>query len=127
MKWEWLHSEITVWSEKYHYAGTLDWYARATPRNGAPYVILGDTKTGKSVYSDVGMQISALHFADYGFDKNGDQFELPKAESFGVLHVRPRGATCSRSRTSRDASRASWAPRCLRLESELQGQRAQDG
>ena len=56
LKWEWLHSEVTVWSEKHNYAGTLDWYARATPRNGAPYVVLGDTKTGNRTYAEVGMQ-----------------------------------------------------------------------
>jgi hypothetical protein len=92
LKWEWLFSEVTVWSEKYAYAGTLDWMARATPQTGAPYVVLGDTKTGKNTYPEVGMQLAALFNADYAFDHNGEQFELPEAESFGVLHVRPRFA-----------------------------------
>lgn len=92
LKWEWLHAEVTVWSEKHNYAGTLDWVARSTPRNGPPYITLGDTKTGKNTYAEVGMQLAALHFADYGFDKQGEQFTLPLAEAFGVLHVRPRFA-----------------------------------
>lgn len=92
LKWEWLLAETTVWSEKHAYAGTLDWMARATPKSGAPYVILGDTKTGNRTYAEVGMQLAALFYADYAFDKNGEQFQLPVAESFGVLHVRPRFA-----------------------------------
>lgn len=91
-KLEWLHSEVTVWSEKYDYAGTLDWMARFTPKTGKPYVVLGDTKTGNNVYPEVGMQLAALNFADFAIDVNGNEFQLPKAESWGVLHVRPRFA-----------------------------------
>jgi hypothetical protein len=81
----WLFSETTVWSEKYDYAGTLDWMA-----NIGAYTTLGDTKTGNNVYPEVGMQLAALAFADYAIDGNGNQFELPAPERFAVLHLRPR-------------------------------------
>lgn len=92
VKLEWLHSEVTVWSVKHDYAGTLDWMARFTPRTGKPYVVLGDTKTGNSVYSEVGLQLAALTYADFAIDADGNEFQLPKPESWGVLHVRPRFA-----------------------------------
>lgn len=84
---EWMFSETTVWSEKYDYAGTLDWYAKI---GGA--ITLGDTKTGNNVYPEVAMQLGALAFADYGIDANGRQFELPKPDKYAVMHLRPRGA-----------------------------------
>jgi hypothetical protein len=82
---EWLHSETTVWSETHGYAGTLDFVARI---GGA--IVLGDSKTGKNLWPEVGMQLGALHEADYAFDDRGHQFELPKAERFAALHLRPR-------------------------------------
>lgn len=82
---EWLESEVTVWSDKHGYAGTLDFVAKI---GGA--IVLGDSKTGKHLYPEVGMQLGALHNADYGFDDRGHQFELPKAERFAALHLRPR-------------------------------------
>jgi hypothetical protein len=82
----WLMSETTVWSEKYDYAGTLDWIA-----NIGPSTTLGDTKTGNNVYPEVGMQLAAIVNADYAIDAKGNQFQLPPIEKFAVLHLRPRG------------------------------------
>lgn len=86
----WLHSETTVWSDKYGYAGTIDWMAEI---GGA--VTLGDTKTGNNVYPEVGMQIAAAHNADYAINEDGRPFTLPEAEKFAVLHIRPRYARLS--------------------------------
>lgn len=87
---EWLLSETTVWSDKYGYAGTTDWVARI---GGA--ITLGDTKTGNNVYPEVGLQVSAAAYADYGINEDGKPFELPKFERFAVLHIRPRYARLS--------------------------------
>lgn len=87
---EWILSETTVWSDKYGYAGTTDWVARI---GGA--VTLGDTKTGNGIYPEVGMQVAAAAFADYGINENGQPFELPKFERFAALHIRPRYARLS--------------------------------
>lgn len=85
-------SEFTVWSDEYGYAGTADWFGHMEV-NGKSFTILGDTKTGKGVYPEVGMQLAAIANADFILDENGEQHELPKAHKYGVLHVRPRGAS----------------------------------
>lgn len=81
---EWMDSEFTVWSDQHDYAGTADWAAKI---NGA--VILGDTKTGKGVYPEVGLQLAALANADHILRVDGHEDPLPKFERFGVLHIRP--------------------------------------
>jgi hypothetical protein len=85
------YTEVTVFSDKYKYAGTFDWMAKLGPPNNRK-ITLGDTKTGKSVYAEVGMQLAALFMADYAMGEDGEPFELPKAEKFAVMHTRPRGA-----------------------------------
>lgn len=81
---QWLDSEFTVWSDKYGYAGTADWAALINSR-----LTLGDTKTGKSLYTDMGMQLAALASADYILEPDGTKRPLPAFERFGLLHVRP--------------------------------------
>jgi hypothetical protein len=80
----WLHSEITVWSDKYEYAGTGD---AVVSINGQ--VVFTDWKTGNGVYPEVGMQLAALANADYALDADGNQFALPKPDMYAVGHVRP--------------------------------------
>jgi hypothetical protein len=84
---EWMLSETTVWSDKYDYAGTIDWVARIGGK-----ITLGDTKTGNNVYPEVGLQTAAAAYADYAIDENGNPFELPVPERFAALHIRPRGS-----------------------------------
>lgn len=45
--------------------------------------------TGSGVYSEVGLQLSALAGADYALDDSGNEFELPKPDQFAVGHIRP--------------------------------------
>lgn len=77
-------SEFTVWSDQHGYAGTADWAA-----NIGGQLVLGDTKTGKSIYPDVGMQLAALAHADYILGADGSQTDLPKFDAYAVLHLRP--------------------------------------
>jgi hypothetical protein len=81
---EWFRSEFTVWSESYQYAGTADWAAKI---HG--WLVLGDTKTGKSVYSDTVLQLAALANADFILEDDGTEVELPRFDRFAVLHLRP--------------------------------------
>jgi hypothetical protein len=81
---DWLVSEFTVWSEKHEYAGTGDWIARI-----GDSIVYGDTKTGNGVYPEVAMQVAAGAAADYALDGDGNEYQLPKADRFAVLHVRP--------------------------------------
>lgn len=81
---EFTDAEFTVWSETHQYAGTMDWSARI-----GDWHVLGDTKTGKGVYPEVGLQISAGAFADYKIEPDGSQREIPVYDRYAVLHVRP--------------------------------------
>ncbi len=87
---KWLHSEFTVWSDKYEYAGTGDWIAEIYGK-----VTLGDTKTGNNIYPEVGLQVAAVAYSDYAIDDDGQPFNLPHPDRFAVLHIRPRYARLS--------------------------------
>lgn len=50
--------EQTVWSERYGYAGTMDW-AGEIDHDGARLSVLGDWKTGKAIYAESLLQNAA--------------------------------------------------------------------
>jgi hypothetical protein len=85
---KWLDAEFTVWSDTHGYAGTMDWSARI-----GQWLVLGDTKTGKGVYPEVGLQIAAGAYADYIIEPDGTQRPIPAFDKFAVLHVRPTYTT----------------------------------
>jgi hypothetical protein len=81
---QFVDSEFTVWSDTHDYAGTGD---LAMNIKGA--LILADTKTGKNVYPETGMQLAALAFADCILTTEGEEKPIPKFDRFAVLHLRP--------------------------------------
>lgn len=82
---EFLYNEVTVWSHEHGYAGTADWIAKIGGR-----VLLGDNKTGKRVYDEVGLQLAALANADVILTPDGEEIPVPEIEGLAALHVRPR-------------------------------------
>jgi hypothetical protein len=80
-----LETEVTVWSRKHGYAGTADWIADIGGE-----IVLGDNKTGKRLYPEVGLQLSALAHADFIIRPDGSEELLPPARSLKALHIRPR-------------------------------------
>jgi hypothetical protein len=82
---EFLMTEVTVWNRTYGYAGTFDWLARM-----GGWLTLGDTKTGKNVWPEVGLQLAALSHAEFILRPDGTEEPMPEAELLGVLHLRPR-------------------------------------
>jgi hypothetical protein len=82
---EFLMTEVTVWNRTHGYAGTFDWLALI---NGK--VTLGDHKTGKNVYPEVGLQLSALSHAEFILRRDGTEEPLPAIDLLGALHLRPR-------------------------------------
>lgn len=80
-----VHNEATVWNRTEGYAGTLDWFATIGGR-----LTLGDTKTGKAVYPEVGLQLAALAHAEFILTPDGEELPIPTPEVLGVLHLRPR-------------------------------------
>lgn len=78
-------SEVTVFSDKYRFAGTLD-SLQMTPMGLA----ILDYKTGKSISNDVALQLSALANADYAWIA-GEQVPIPAVDLGLVVHLRPEG------------------------------------
>lgn len=103
-----IETEATVWSRKHQYAGTFDWVAEI---NGE--VLLGDTKSGKRVYEEVGMQLAALSHADFLIRPDGTEEPMPEFAGLAVLHVRPRGHKLIRVRKDAKNFRAFLACREL--------------
>jgi len=83
---EFLHQEATIWSNQYRYAGSLDAIARIGDE-----VVVMDYKTTKSVYAEVGLQLSAYRFADMIIDEYGEETPLPEITGGAVLHVTEKG------------------------------------
>lgn len=98
-----LASELTVYSPKHGYAGTLDLWCLDT--DGLPWII--DFKSGRSVYAEHAVQQAAYHNAEYAVVRKqpcgmGSEEKWTgrviswgpnRALRLGVLHVRPDGAT----------------------------------
>lgn len=82
---EFVENECTVWNRTHGYAGTLDFLALM---NGL--MTLGDTKTGKGVYPEVALQLTALAHAEFIIRPDGTEDPLPDVHVLGVLHLRPR-------------------------------------
>lgn len=80
-----LKNEVTVWNRTVGYAGTFDWLAAINNR-----VTLGDTKTGKGVYGEVALQLTALARAEFILHPDGTEEPMPAIDLTGVLHLRPR-------------------------------------
>jgi len=71
-------SEATVYSRKYEYAGTADMICRVRIGDSILPAIL-DVKTGKSIYNEAAMQLTAYARADFvGLDDGTEKPLLPK-------------------------------------------------
>lgn len=82
-------AEFTVYNRTESYAGTADWLARIP--DVSPGLVLGDTKTGKGVYAEAALQLSAYRYAEFIGMPDGGEPPMPKVESTVVLHLRPDG------------------------------------
>lgn len=82
---EWIASEFTVWSDTHNFAGTMDWSAKI-----GEFLVLGDNKSGKAVWPDMGIQLAAGSHADFILTEDGTHEELPKFDRCAVLHIRPQ-------------------------------------
>jgi hypothetical protein len=82
---QFLENEVTLWSRKHSYAGTADWIAEIDGQ-----ICLGDNKTGRRIYEESAIQVSALAGTDFIIREDGSEEEIPALEKLVVLHVRPR-------------------------------------
>ncbi len=90
-KWNpiWTHSEITVYSRRYNYAGSLDNIAQLDFGDGrGPVPTVVDYKTAKRIYLDVLFQLVAYAKADFYAKAVGDHNEYPLPDVQDGLCVR---------------------------------------
>lgn len=80
-----IETEVTLWNRTHAYAGTADWIA-----DFGGTIILGDNKTGKRVYPEVGLQLAALRHAEFIIRPDGTEEPIPAIDDTRVLHIRPR-------------------------------------
>ncbi len=94
-KWYWDHPdfkpeyiEVTVWSHKYGYAGTLDFAGMLDGK-----MTLGDWKSSKGIWDEHRMQNGALANADCIMLKDADgtwsEVPLPEFEQYALVQIRP--------------------------------------
>jgi hypothetical protein len=83
----WEATELVVCNPDDGWAGKADWWA-TLPRLGR-VVVLGDNKTGKGVYDDACLQLSAYRRATVGWLRDGTEVVPPSADRAYVLHLRP--------------------------------------
>lgn len=82
-------TELTVANPEIGYAGTLDFIARIPALTDE--ILMGDYKTGKSVYPEVGLQLAAYRRATVGWTRPaGDEVVPPATVGAVVLHIRPK-------------------------------------
>lgn len=82
---EFIYSEVTTWSRTYGYAGTADAICVMKDRT-----FLIDYKTGKSLRSEVALQLTALARADFIITDEGEELDIPPIDGLAAVHIRPR-------------------------------------
>jgi len=82
-----LHSERMVCNLAEDYAGTCDWFAEI---DGETWI--GDNKTGKGVYAETALQLSAYANAEF-IGQGGDpkRYRVPRTTKAAALHLKPDG------------------------------------
>lgn len=83
-------TELTVANVEHEYAGTLDLIARI-PALFDTEIAVGDYKTGKKVYPEVGMQLAAYQRCPIGWTRPSGIEVTPPVTTCGVVvHIRPK-------------------------------------
>jgi len=80
-------AEMVVANPDDLWCGKLD-VAMTLPRLG-PVIVLGDWKTGKKVYDEAALQLSAYRRAKVGWLSDGTEVEPTPTERAVVVHIRP--------------------------------------
>lgn len=79
---EWIASEASVYSRSQAYAGTLDAIVKIGDRT-----LLLDVKTGKGIYPEVALQLSAYRFAEFIGLPDGEEEPMPLVDGCVALHL----------------------------------------
>lgn len=98
---DFIQTEVTAWNRTLGYAGTFDWLAFI-----GGHLTLGDTKSGKNVYPEVGLQLEALARCEFIIHPDGREEPMPEVDLLGALHIRPRSWSLFPVRRSEETWRA---------------------
>ena len=83
-------TELTVANPDHGYAGTLDAIAQI-PALFGDEMVMADYKTGKNVYPEVGLQLSAYQRCPIGWTRPaGIEVTPPPSTAGAVIHIRPK-------------------------------------
>lgn len=76
---EYVHVEKTVVNKRFGYAGTFDFICYLNIAKVGRVLVLGDYKTSKGVYPEVGLQLAAVRFAEVMLElqEDGTYVEAP--------------------------------------------------
>ena len=80
-----VESECTLWNRQYGYAGTADIIAEIDG-----HITLVDIKTGRGLYPEHGLQVSALSHCEFLIADDGAESLPPEVTRHALLHLRPR-------------------------------------
>lgn len=129
IKWEW--TEAVVYNDTYVYAGTLDFIGlmadeallKVWPGWGeGPLRLIFDVKTGKGVYDETALQLSAYRYAEYIVElASATREKMPETHGGAVIHVTEDGWELIPCDTSRDAFRKFCRALALQVELPLTG------
>ena len=87
-----LATEASVYNRTEHYAGTLDLIIRLTlPGHELPGNYLTDSKSGKGVYPEVGLQLAAYRNAEFIGLPDGSEGPMPTVDGALALHLTVNG------------------------------------
>lgn len=79
-------TEASVYNRTQKYAGTLDAIATVGGRR-----LILDTKTGKGVYPETGLQLAAYRYAEFIGAPDGSEQEMPHVDGGAVVHLPETG------------------------------------
>lgn len=108
-------AEASVYNRTQRYAGTLDAILRIQGRR-----LIGDTKSGKGVYPEVGLQLAAYRYAEFIAGADGSEQPMPEVDGGVVLHLTDGGYELIEVRCDQEVFRSFlYAREVFRWQEEL--------
>lgn len=100
-------TEASVYNRTQRYAGTLDSIVTLTlPLHEEPGSYVLDVKSGKGVYPEVGLQLSAYRFAEFIGLPDGSEAAMPATAGALALHLTAAGYRLIEVRADEEVFRA---------------------
>jgi hypothetical protein len=113
-------TEASVYNRTQKYAGTLDAIAALTlPLHETPGRYILDTKSGKGIYPEIGLQLAAYRNAEFIGLPDGSEAPMPEVDGALGLHLTPEGYRLIEVRADDEVFRAFlYAREVFRFQTE---------